>query len=55
MSYVLPLVIELGEFRLRSATPWDDLGWFVVGLLLLTGLSFLALWRNRRARPDPFV
>ena len=52
---VWPLVIELGNFRLTSATPLNEVAWFLVGLLLLTGLSAAVLWWHRRARPDPFV
>jgi cytosine/uracil/thiamine/allantoin permease len=52
---VILLVIELGDFQLRSATPWSEVGWFVGGLLLLAGLSFLVLRWNRRAGPDPFA
>jgi hypothetical protein len=52
---VMLLVIELGDFRLRSATPWNEVGWYVGGLLLLTGLSLAVLWWNRRTRPDPFA
>lgn len=50
-----PLVIELGDFRLVSATPLTDVIWFVIGLILLAGTSAAALWWNRRARPDPFL
>lgn len=50
-----PLVIELGEFRIRSATPLNDVIWFIVGLLLLAGSSAAVLWWNRRSQPDPFA
>jgi hypothetical protein len=50
-----PLVIELGNFTLRSVTPLREVAWFVAGLLLLAGSSVAVLWWNRRARPDPFV
>jgi hypothetical protein len=50
-----PLVIELGEFRLQSATPLNEVIWFIVGLLLLAGSSAAVLWWNRRTQPDPFA
>ncbi|MEJ2749886.1 MAG: hypothetical protein P8183_18550 [Anaerolineae bacterium] len=50
-----PLVIELGDFKITSATPLNELGWFLLGLLLLTGSSAAVLWWRRRTRPDPFV
>ncbi|MCA9992017.1 MAG: hypothetical protein H6666_14255 [Ardenticatenaceae bacterium] len=49
------LVIELGNLRLSTATPLADVGWFVLGLLMLAGLSVLVLWWSRRGRRDPFV
>ena len=49
------LVIELGEFTLRSIMPLEDIVWLLIGLLLLTGLSTAVLWWNRRTRPDPFL
>ncbi|NJN55534.1 MAG: hypothetical protein HC804_12735 [Anaerolineae bacterium] len=58
MGIVLPLwllVIELGDFTIRSATPLQDVLWFVGGLLLLTVLSTAVIWWNRRAQKDPFV
>ncbi|HSM55848.1 MAG TPA: hypothetical protein VK879_06805 [Candidatus Sulfomarinibacteraceae bacterium] len=55
MMSVLPIVIELGNFQLRSATPWNEVGWFVTGLALLTALTIAVLWSRRRARPDPFL
>jgi hypothetical protein len=55
MGPMLPAFIELGNFQLRSATPWGEVGWYVAGLLLLTGLSLVVLWWNRRAGPDPFI
>jgi hypothetical protein len=48
-------VIELGDFKLTSATPLNEVAWFIVGLLLLTGLSTAVLRWHRRARPDPFI
>jgi len=50
-----PLVIELGDFTLRSVTPLADVLWFIAGLLILAGSSAAILWWNRRARSDPFV
>jgi hypothetical protein len=50
-----PLVIELGDFTIRSATPLPDVLWFMGGLLLLTVLSTAVIWWNRRAQKDPFV
>ncbi|GIK59101.1 MAG: hypothetical protein HND44_15735 [Chloroflexi bacterium] len=52
---VWPLVIELGDFTIRSATPLRDVLWFMVGLLLLTVLSTAVIWWNQRAQKDPFV
>ncbi|MCP4428961.1 MAG: hypothetical protein GY803_31135 [Chloroflexi bacterium] len=52
---IWPLVIELGDFRLTSATPLNEVVWFIAGLLLLAGLSAAVLRRHRRARPDPFI
>jgi len=49
-----PIVIELGDFSLTSATPLSELAWFVAGLVILTGLSTAVLWWNRRAHRDPF-
>jgi hypothetical protein len=50
-----PLVIELGDFTVRSVTPLADVLWFTAGLLILAGSSAAILWWNRRARSDPFV
>jgi hypothetical protein len=50
-----PLVLELGDFTLRSVTPLADVLWFIAGLLILAGSSAVILWRNRRTRSDPFV
>lgn len=50
-----PLVIELGNFTLRSVTPWSEVAWFIVGLVVLAGTSAVILWWNRRARSDPFA
>jgi hypothetical protein len=52
---IWPLVIELGDFKITSATPLNELGWFLLGLFLLTGSSAAVLWWRRRARPDPFI
>lgn len=52
---IWPMVIELGDFTIRSQTPLADVLWFIGGLLLLTLLSTAVLWWNRRARQDPFV
>ncbi len=52
---VWPLVIELGDFTIRSVTPLRDVLWFAGGLLLLTVLSTAVLWWNRHAQKDPFV
>lgn len=49
------LVIELGEFTLRSVTPLADVLWFIAGLLILAGSSAAILWWNRRSRSDPFI
>lgn len=50
-----PLAIELGDFTLNSATSPTDVLWFIGGLLLLTGLTAVTIWWQRRARPDPFA
>jgi hypothetical protein len=50
-----PLVIELGDFRLQSVTPLNEVIWFIIGLLLLAGSSAAVLWWNRRTQPDPFA
>lgn len=55
ITLFIPLVIELGDFQLRSATPWGEMGWFMAGILILAGLSFAILRWSRRSRPDPFV
>ena len=52
---IWPLIIELGDFKITSATPLNELGWFMLGLILLTGSSVAALWWRRRAHPDPFI
>jgi|GEM_PF-2589924 hypothetical protein len=49
------LVIELGDFTLRSVTPLEEVAWFIGGLLILAGASAAILWWNRRARSDPFA
>jgi hypothetical protein len=49
------LVIELGDFTFTSATPLNDLLWFVAGLVILAGLSTAVLLWNRRAHRDPFI
>lgn len=49
------LVIELGNFSLRSVTPLGDLLWFALGLVLLMGTTAVVLWWNRRTRTDPFA
>ncbi|GAB4275377.1 MAG: hypothetical protein Kow0080_24770 [Candidatus Promineifilaceae bacterium] len=54
MDYRL-LVIELGNFTLRSVTPLRELAWFIVGLFVLAGTSAVVLWWNRRSRIDPFA
>ncbi|MCA9961926.1 MAG: hypothetical protein R3E31_09900 [Chloroflexota bacterium] len=52
---ILPWVIELGDFTLKSVTPLGDLVWFIAGLVLLTGSSAAVLWWNRRSHIDPFA
>ena len=52
---IWPIVIELGNFTLTSATPLNELLWFVAGLLILAVLSTAVLWWNRRAHRDPFI
>ncbi|MBE2199637.1 MAG: hypothetical protein IAE79_13565 [Anaerolinea sp.] len=49
------LVIELGDFALKSVTPLGDLAWFLAGLALLAGSSAAVLWWNRRSHIDPFA
>lgn len=49
------LAIKLGNFSLRSVTPWSEVGWFLIGVFLLVGLSFFVVWWNRRNNPDPFI
>ena len=49
------LVIELGDFSIRSVTPLREVIWFIAGLILLAGSSAAILWWNRRTRPDPFL
>lgn len=53
--YLRLLVIELGDFTIRSETPLAEVLWFVGGLLLLVLLSMAVLWWNRRAQKDPFI
>ena len=55
MMGLWPLVVELGDFQLHNASTWGEFGWFVAGIVFLTGLSALVLWWNRRAQPDPFL
>jgi hypothetical protein len=50
-----PLVIELGDFTIRSATPLAEVLWFIGGLLFLAVLSTAVLWWNRRTQKDPFI
>lgn len=52
---LLPLVIDLGDFSLASATPLGEVAWFLGGLILLAGSSAAILWWNRRAHSDPFA
>lgn len=52
---ITPLAIELGDLRLSHAASATEIAWFVGGLFLLTGLSWLVLRWNRHARPDPFL
>lgn len=47
--------IELGDFRLNSATPLGELLWFVLGLFVLTGVTYAVIRWNDRSRPDPFA
>lgn len=50
-----PIVIELGKFKIQSQTPLQEVIWFIIGLILLAGLSAAVLWWNHRSQPDPFV
>ncbi|MCL4870959.1 MAG: hypothetical protein KJ063_18525 [Anaerolineae bacterium] len=55
MAASIWLAIELGGMRVNSATTLSELLIFIVGLLLLTGLTAVLLHWNRRGRLDPFV
>ncbi len=45
------LAIELGDFNVASLT---DVLWFLVGIVILTGLTALIIRFNHQATPDPF-
>ncbi len=47
----MTLAIELGDFRAETLS---DLIWFMTGLLVLAGLTFLIIRHNQQAAPDPF-
>lgn len=47
--------IELGDFQLRSFSSLGELLWFVLGLFVLTGVTYAFLRWNNRSRPDPFA
>ena len=51
MDTVTTLAIELGDF---SAGTLSDLIWFITGLLILAGLTYLVIRHNRHTAPDPF-
>jgi cytoskeletal protein RodZ len=53
--YLWLLVIELGDFTIRSETPLAEVLWFIGGLLLLVVLSTAVLWWQRRVQKDPFI
>ena len=55
MHTFTPTAIDLGDFSIRSATSLSDMLWFGGGLLLLMGLTAVALWWQRRSQPDPFA
>lgn len=52
---LIPLVIELGDLQLSSASSPAEVGWFIAGMFILGGLSAFILWWNRRGRHDPFI
>ena len=47
------LSIELGDFKLGEGFPLLLL-WLILGLVLLSGLTFFAIKSYRRSSPDPF-
>jgi hypothetical protein len=49
-----PLAIDLGDFNLALATSIWDVIWFLLGLVILTGLTAFVIRWNRREQPDPF-
>ena len=51
MEDATTLAIELGDFTAGSLS---DLIWFVTGLLILAGLTYLVIRYNQRSAPDPF-
>ena len=51
MDTATTLAIELGDFTAGSLS---DLIWFIGGLLVLAGLTFLVIRYNQQVAPDPF-
>ncbi|MGB1249340.1 MAG: hypothetical protein ACPG8W_01805 [Candidatus Promineifilaceae bacterium] len=51
MDTATELAIELGDF---SAGTLSDLIWFITGLLILAGLTYLVIRHNQHSAPDPF-
>jgi hypothetical protein len=47
--------IELGDFQLKSFSSLGELVWFVLGLFVLSGVTYVFLRWNNRRRPDPFA
>ena len=51
MDTVTTLAIELGDF---TAGTLSNMIWFITGLLILAGLTYLVIRHNRHTAPDPF-
>ena len=46
------LAIDLGDFN--TVNSFGDVLWFLIGLLMLTGITYAVIRINQRTSPDPF-
>ena len=52
MDTVQQLAIDLGDFN--TVNSFGDVLWFLVGVLMLTGITYAVIRFNQRTSPDPF-
>ncbi len=52
MDMVQLLAIDLGDFD--TVNSFGDVLWFLVGVLMLTGITYAVIRFNQRTSPDPF-